>query len=105
MALKAFQSGEWVIYSLQKFSPRPGPRAHDVIPTAHGEDYVYQVDKFWIVDEVLDAGRIRLRTRRGKTHVVSVQDINLRRPRWWERWFYATRFQAVESGTEKENNE
>ncbi|MCA9234295.1 MAG: hypothetical protein KDA44_02430 [Planctomycetales bacterium] len=104
MSTRTFQPGDWVIYRLQKVSASPGPRAQDVVPAAHGEEYSYLVDKFWVVDEVLGDGKLRLRTRRGKTHVVAPTDRRLRRPRWWEKWLLAGRFQAVESGPENDAN-
>ncbi len=92
-----FQPGDWVIYRKSKQSPLPGPRAKDVSPTAHGEDYSYVVDKFWIVQEVLGSGeRLRLRTRRGKEHELSASDPNLWPARWWERWLYRQRFEEVD---------
>lgn len=100
MSARALHIGDWVIYRMQKVSTRPGPRAQDVYPAPRGEDYKYLVDKFWIVEEVLGEDRLRLRTRRGKTHVVKLQDPSLRRPRLWERWLYANRFRAVEEGND-----
>ncbi|MBX3435712.1 MAG: hypothetical protein KF847_20535 [Pirellulales bacterium] len=99
MAANDYKTGDWVIYRLQKVSPSPGPRAQDVIPAAHGDEYSYLVDKYWVVEEVLPDARLRLRTRRGKTHVVSSDDRRLRRPRWYERLLLASRFRAVESAT------
>lgn len=100
MTARTFKPGDWVIYRLQKVSASPGPRAQDVVPAAHGEEYSYLVDKYWVVDEVLADGKLRLRTRRGKTHVVATTDRRLRRPRWWEKWLLAGRFHAVEEGAE-----
>ena len=79
-----FAPGDWVIYRKSKRSPVPGPRAKQIAPSVHGDDYGYVVDKFWIVQEVLPDGRLRLRTRRGKDHQIAPDDPNLRRPRWWE---------------------
>ncbi|MCA9260199.1 MAG: hypothetical protein KDA61_13400 [Planctomycetales bacterium] len=91
-----WSDGDWAIYRLQKSSSSPGPRAHDVFPSPHGDDYSYLVDKFWVVHSVLNDGRLELKTRRGKTHVVTVDDPRLRRPNWWQRWYFAKRFRAVE---------
>ncbi len=85
-----------MIYHKQKSSPSPGPRAEEVVPAPHGEDYTYTVQKYWVVQEVLEDGRLRLTTRRGKQHVVAPDDVRLRRARWWERWLLASRFRAVE---------
>jgi len=96
MNVRSLARGEWVIYRKAKHSPSPGPRAQEVTPSPHGEFYSYVVDKFWVVERVLDEGQLQLRTRRGKQHLVSADDPNLRRARWWERWVFRRRFQAVE---------
>ncbi len=87
-----FAIGDRVIYTRDKYSNRPGPRAKNVSPTPHGETYTYQVDKFWVVSEFLADGSIVLQTRRGKNHVVAAGDPRLRKARWWEKFFYANRF-------------
>jgi hypothetical protein len=74
-----------------------------VQPAAHGDDYLYLVDKFWSVVEA-EPDSLVLMTRRGKVHRVSPVDPNLRLARWWERWWYRDRFPKVNtqvpSGTE-----
>ncbi len=89
-----FVPGEWVIYCKTKFSPQPGARARNVQPASNGDEYCYTVDKFWVVAAVTDEGRLVLRTRRGKQHVVAGDDLHLRRPTIWERWWYRDRFVA-----------
>lgn len=89
------QTGEWVIYRKTKFSTHPGPRAQNVLPAVHGDEYAYTVDKFWIVNQVRTDGSLLLKTRRGKEHVVPPGDLNLRRANWWERWRYRDRFEAI----------
>jgi len=96
MGSSGLRPGDWVIYRLQKSSASPGRRAQDVRPAQSGDAYYYIVEKYWVVQEVLDDGQIRLRTRRGKEHVVSPRDPRLRRARWWERWLLGARFRAVE---------
>jgi hypothetical protein len=93
---RRFQSGDWVVYRKSKHGPAPGPRARQISPATQGEDYGYVVDKFWVVAESLDDGRVRLRTRRGKEHLIPAVDPILRRARWWERWLHRSRFQDVE---------
>ena len=87
-----YRAGDPVIYRKRKHSTSPGPRAQDVDPAPHGEEYTYCVDKFWVVRERLENGSLLLATRRGKEHVVSPDDPNLRHPHWWERWLYRDRF-------------
>jgi hypothetical protein len=89
---RSFQQGDWVVFRRTKYTTHPGPRAKDVQATEHGDYYNYFVDKFWIVDEVLADGSLKLRTRRGKTHVVREDDPNLRRATLWERLRYRARF-------------
>ena len=91
-----FSTGDRVIFSRDKYSNRPGPRAKNVSPTPHGETYSYQVDKYWVVIEVNEDGSLVLKTRRGKTHVVPMEDPRVRRANWWERMLYASRFPSLE---------
>ncbi len=95
-----YKKGEPVIYRLMKTSTRPGPRAQHVDPSPQGELYSYLVDKFWTVAEVMPDRRLRLQTRRGKEHVLSADDPNLRPARWWERLFYRDRFPQLDAAVE-----
>lgn len=70
--------GEPVIYRALKRSPHPGPRAADISSETRGEDYVYHVDKYWVVADMPDEGDLLLRTRKGKEHLVRTNDPNLR---------------------------
>jgi hypothetical protein len=96
MAKQAFAPGDWVVYCKLKHSVSPGPRAKHVDPAPRGEEYTYQVDKFWVVEEVLPEGRLRVCTRQGKRHTLSADDPNLRRPSLWERIRYAKRFPSLD---------
>lgn len=87
-----FAIGDRVVYTRDKYSNRPGPRAKNVSPTPHGETYTYQVDKYWIVTSITSDGALVLQTRRGKSHTVPMTDPRLRRANWWERLFYSGRF-------------
>ncbi|MBA3314236.1 MAG: hypothetical protein M3552_13775 [Planctomycetota bacterium] len=91
--------GDWVVYVKPKYGVAPGPRAKEVSPNRQGEGYSYVVEKYWIVAETLSDGRLKLRTRRGKEHMIRADDANLRRARWWERWYYRDRFRDAESNT------
>ncbi len=92
-----FNPGDQVIYRVTKHSDCPGPRAKAVAPSPNGDEYKYQVDKFWVVEKVLDNGQLQLRTRRGKTHILSPNDMNLRVPSWWEAILYRNQFPRRES--------
>ncbi|MCG8586711.1 MAG: hypothetical protein MI757_18570 [Pirellulales bacterium] len=90
-----YKQGDPVVYRVQKCTERPGPRAKHIDPAEHGDFYSYVVDKFWIVDRVLDSGKLLLKTRRGKRHVISQSDPNLHRAHWWERIAHHQRFPAM----------
>jgi hypothetical protein len=87
-----FSVGDWVSYRKLKYSHSPGRHARDISPASNGDGYSYFVVKFWSVDDVLADGRLKLRTRTGKTHFVAAADPNLRRIGWWERWIYRHHF-------------
>lgn len=88
--------GDWAVYRKSKRSTSPGPRAANVVATQKGESYTYIVDKFWVVEGVLPDNNVRLRTARGKTHVISADDPNLRRPSWLQRLMWRDRFREAE---------
>ncbi len=92
MARQSYFAGDPVIYRKRKCTPHPGPRARHVTPAPRGEDYAYEVDKFWVVAETLPDHRLVLRTRRGKLHVVNENDPHLRRPSLLERIRFRWRF-------------
>ena len=92
MRWQTYKPGDPVVYRVNKNTARPGPRAEQIDPSPHGETYRYQVDKFWVVAEVLDNGDLLLRTRRGKNHCLNATNENLRHATWWERIKYAGRF-------------
>lgn len=94
MAHDNFRPGDPVIFRKTKRSERPGSRAKNVHPATKGEQYVYEVDKFWVVAEVHD-DRLVLMTRRGKRHVVDRQNRALRRPSLIQRWMYRDRFPTL----------
>jgi hypothetical protein len=91
MARNDFRPGDPVIYRKVKRSEQPGPRAKNVHPAPKGEEYLYEVDKFWVVAETR-GNDVVLVTRRGKQHVVECTNPALRRPNWLQRWVYRDRF-------------
>ena len=44
-----YHPGDWVIFRKEKHSTSPGPRAENIHAAPKGDDYYYQVDKFWVV--------------------------------------------------------
>lgn len=91
-----FQPGDWVIYHKTKWSADPGPRAKNVTPASGGDQYVYNVDKFWVVEEIKDDGSVVLVTRKGKRHILDGELPTLKRASWLERLLHRSRFEAVE---------
>ncbi|MCA9195571.1 MAG: hypothetical protein KDB03_27555 [Planctomycetales bacterium] len=90
-----YRAGDWVVYTKSKVSVAPGPRAKDVTAASKGESYSYLVDKFWVVEKVQDDGKLVLKTRRGKLHVIPPTDPQLHLANWWQRWRYASRFREI----------
>lgn len=80
-----FRLGQTVVYSKQKHSTSPGKRAEGVSPAEKGDTYSYLVDKYWVVAEILPDDQLRLTTRRGKEHIISMHDPNLRHLSWLEK--------------------
>lgn len=91
----AYKKGDWVIYRMQKTSDHPGPRAQIRSAAPRGDLYNYIVDKFWIVNDVMDNGRVDVVTRRGKHRIIETTDPRLRKASWLERIFFAGRFRTV----------
>jgi hypothetical protein len=100
-----FNVGDRVVFTRDKHTTKPGPRAKNVFATPHGETYEYQVDKYWLVAEVLHDGHVVLLTRRGKRHVLPTADPRLRKASFWERLFKANRFPNGLGLTESSKNE
>lgn len=94
--INQWNPGDWAVYRKSKRSTSPGPRAANIKAAQKGESYNYVVDKFWVVESVLPDNQIQLRTARGKTHVISIDDPNLRRPSWLQRLIYRDRFREAE---------
>jgi hypothetical protein len=97
MDVRTISPGQPVVYRKLKYSSRPGPRAVRIVPSARGEQYAYEVDKYWIVAETREDDSVIVITRRGKRHRVRCDDPNLRRPTLWERLRYASRFPRREA--------
>lgn len=92
-----WKSGDWAVYRKSKRGANPGRRAAQVVASSKGETYRYLVDKFWVVDDVLPDGKLRLVTAKGKVHVIESDDPNLRRPGLLQRFLWRERFAMVEA--------
>ena len=92
MIRQKYKSGDWVVYRMAKQSTAPGKRAKKVVGSRYGEEYHYQVDKYWIVEQLNDDGEVIVRTRRGKTRTVDSSDGCLRRANLLEKIFLRRRF-------------
>jgi hypothetical protein len=99
MIRRQYRPGEAVIFRMGKHSTSPGPRAVHVHPASRGEFYSYEVDKFWVVQDVRPDGMLVVRTRRGKQHVISADDPRLRPPTWWERLTCRHRFPDLQAAS------
>lgn len=97
-----WQPGDWAVYRKSKTGPNPGRRAAQVMASSKGESYGYVVDKFWVVEEVLGGGQLRLRTAKGKRHVIDADDPNLRRPGMLQRLLWRERFRQVEMNQDQD---
>lgn len=96
MLTAKYQIGEPVVYRVHKRSRSPGPRAQCIHPARHGEDYSYEVAKYWMVEHVGREGLLIARTRRGKRHLLDANDRRLRPARWWERVWLHDRFPQLD---------
>src|SRR5271168_1470680 len=89
------EPGDFLIYRKSKVSPRPGPRARNVQAAENGDDYYYEVDKFWRVSDVLNDGRLVAVTRTGKRVYLTPEDERLRKAGWLARMRHRRRFPVV----------
>jgi len=87
-----YRTGDRVIYTATKHSAHPGPRAEAVDPEPNGEGYSYAVKKYWLVVNVQPDGTLIVVTRRGKQRQLPASDPRLRPARWWENFFFRSRF-------------
>lgn len=91
MVKRTYNPGDPVVYQVTKHSDHPGVRAKSITPATQGDQYSYTVKKFWRIIEQTADGKVVAQTRRGKTHVISLNDPRLRHVNWWERIVYRTR--------------
>lgn len=103
--MKDYSVGDLVVFRKQKRGVAPSPRAKNVRPAAHGDDYGYDIDKYWLVSGIFPDGQLEVVTRRGKRHKISSNDSRLRPAAWWERWLYRSRFPGNDAISEMPLNE
>ncbi len=87
--------GDRIVYRKTKFSPLPGARAHHISASDKGENYTYLVDKYWVVADVLEDGRLVAKTRRGQLNYVRADDPDLRKAKLIESLIHRHLFPAV----------
>jgi hypothetical protein len=93
---RPFRAGDWVVFRKPKRGTAPGPRAQHVAPARYGEEYVYEVEKYWIVEKV-EGQQMVVRTRGGKRHTLDCSDQRVRHAGLWERLVLRHRFPSREA--------
>ena len=84
---KHYHVGDRVVFTRDKYTRCPGPRAKNIFAAPNGETYNYQVDKYWLVIEVRATGELVVETRRGKSHVICADHPQLRKATLFEHLF------------------
>ncbi|MCR9291532.1 MAG: hypothetical protein NXI32_02355 [bacterium] len=97
MPIRNPKIGDKVVYAKDKHSGSPGQRAQEVTASPKGDLYNYIVEKYWVVKAIDHDGRLLLKTRRGKEHLISPNDPRLRLASIWERVFLSNRFPTLDS--------
>jgi len=89
------EPGDFLIYRKPKVSSRLGPRAQHIHAAENGDDYHYEVDKFWTVSDVLNDGRLVAVTRTGKRVYLTPKDERLRKAGLMARILHRRRFPSL----------
>ena len=95
-AKREFRPGDLIVYRKSKHSTLPGPRAANIHPAPNGDSYSYTVDKYWVVETVLEDGTIIAATRGGKKNRLGADDPMLKHASLLQRLLFRSRF-PVES--------
>ncbi len=90
--MRQFSVGDKIIYHKPKSSFCPSPRAREVYPLEHGEDYHYIIDKFWEVAQVNNDGTLDVITRTGKKNRLQALDPNITTANPIQHLMYRKRF-------------
>ncbi|MEZ6136050.1 MAG: hypothetical protein R3C53_14205 [Pirellulaceae bacterium] len=96
MSVRKLEVGSKVVFAKDKVSDSPGKRATEISPQPKGDAYSYIVEKYWVVKQIHDDQTATLVTRRGKEHIVPLDDPRLRKANWWERCFLSSRFPKLD---------
>ncbi|QDV15147.1 hypothetical protein CA51_50590 [Rosistilla oblonga] len=99
MIRPTYMPGDWVVYRKSKTGPLPGPHAQQVHPSPKGEQYSYVVEKYWVVKQVFSDGRLLLKTRRGREHIIDSADPGLRLAGFLRRWMHRDSYTIIEKLT------
>jgi hypothetical protein len=91
---QGLQPGDFLIYRKPKVSCRPGPRARNIEASEKGDDYYYEVDKYWTVADVRDDELIAI-TRTGKHVHLQPHDVHLRKAGLVARILHRNRFPSL----------
>jgi hypothetical protein len=91
-----YKTGDLIIYRKPKRSIRPGPRAKNIRPMEHGEEYTYEVDKFWRVVETSERELV-MKTPGGKVHRISPNDPHIIKPNFFTSLLMRHRFPVEEA--------
>jgi len=86
-----FKKGDLIIYRKPKRSEHPGPRAKNIRPASSGEDYHYEVDKYWRVMDV-ENNELVIKTRGGKVHHLPVSDPHIHKASILTTWLMRNKF-------------
>jgi hypothetical protein len=89
------EPGDFLIYRKPKVSPHPGPRARNVQASEKGDDYYYEVEKYWTLADVREDGKLIAVTRTGKQVQLQPEDEHLRKAGILDRVLHRNRFPSI----------
>lgn len=87
-----YREDEKVVYLYDRSSSHPDPTGKNVFASKKGEQYQYQVEKYWVVTRILDDDVVEAISRSGTVHEIDCHDPRLRKATWWERIFKSNAF-------------
>lgn len=91
-----FKKGDWVVYRKQKRGAIPTKRAINIHPFEKGEQYSYQIEKFWVVQDVLPDDKVILCTIKGNKKTVNTKDPGLYKASLLQRFFLRNKYRNIE---------